>query len=265
MVINVFVGIIIGMEVVWLYMCVMMCLFLTYCHPDIELLSADIHLRHYRSRLILYYHPPASAEELLSLAGFLQSIPPQCLRSCILLGDFNVNLLTQSPLSLELQSIASEMSFTQVVKEPTRFASNSSSLIGHVYLTSPELLLSCITTSPLHFSDQNRLSVSLKVCSHPVTFKRREVWRYKHGDFEKANELLSRFPDVDFRNAPYLWSHWKQNFPLHNASVYCIPSKNVFIRSAPRWLTSDIKCLIKRKSRLFRHAKRSNSIHAWEK
>ena len=134
------------------------------------------------------------------------------------------------------------MSFTQVVKEPTRFASNSNSLIDHVYLTSPELLLSCITTSPLHFSDHNCLSVSLKVSSHPVTFKRREVWRYKHGDFEKANEL-SRFPDVDFRNASYLWSHWKDFFL--STMRQCIPSKNVFIRSTPRWLTSDIKRLIK--------------------
>ena len=39
----------------------------------------------------------------------------------------------------------------------------------------------------------------------------------------------------------------------------------IFIRSAPHWLTSDIKRLIKRKSRLFRCAKRSNSIQAWEK
>ena len=104
------------------------------------------------------------------------------------------------------------MSFIQVVKEHTRFASNSSSLIDHVYLTSPELLLSCITTSPLHFSDHNCLSISLKVSSHPVAFKRCEVWRYKHGDFEKANELLSRFPDVDFRNASSLWTHWKYFF-----------------------------------------------------
>ena len=234
-----------------------------YCHPDIELLSADIHLRHYRSQLILYYRPPALADELHSLAGFLQSIPPQCLRSSILLGDFNVNLLTQSPLSLELQSIASEMSFTQVVKEPTRFANNSSSLIDHVYLTNPELLLSCFTTSPLHFSDHNCLNISLKVYSHPVAFKRRDVWRYKHGDFEKANDLLSCFPDVDFSNASSLWSHWKVFFL--STMRQCIPSKNVFIRSAPRWLTSDIKRLIKRKSRLFRRAKRSNSIQAWEK
>ena len=100
------------------------------------------------------------------------------------------------------------MSFTQVVKEPTRFANNSSSLIDHVYLTNPELLLSCFTTSSLHFSDHNCLNISLKVSSHPVAFKRRDVWRYKHGDFEKANELLSCFPDVDFRNALSLWSHW---------------------------------------------------------
>ena len=58
----------------------MMCLFLTFIAiPDIELLSADIHLRHYRSRLILYYRPPSAlADELHSLAGFLQSILPQC-------------------------------------------------------------------------------------------------------------------------------------------------------------------------------------------
>ena len=143
------------------------------------------------------------------------------------------------------------------------FANNSSSLIDHVYLTNPELLLSCFTTSPLHFSDHNCLNISLKVYSHPVAFKRRDVWRYKHGDFEKANDLLSCFPDVDFRNASSLWSHWKVFFL--STIRQCIPSKNVFIRSAPRWLTSDIKRLIKCKSRLFRRAKRSNSIQVWGK
>ena len=86
----------------------------------------------------------------------------------------------------------------------------------HVCLTNPELLLSCFTTSPLHFSDHNCLNISLKVYSHPVAFKRRVVSRYKHGDFEKANDLLSCFPDVDF----ILMVSLESFFPLHNASVY---------------------------------------------
>ena len=99
----------------------------------------------------------------------------------------------------------------------------------------------------------NCLSISLKVSPHPVPVIRHEVRRCKHGDYDKANNLLSRILDIDFRNASSLWSHWKVIF-LSTMHQY-IPSKNVLTRTAQHWLTSDIKHLIKHKLGLFQCAK----------
>lgn len=44
---------------------------------------------------------------------------PSQLKSCILLSDFNVDLLVNNQLSSELNAMLSSFHFTQVVGEPT--------------------------------------------------------------------------------------------------------------------------------------------------
>lgn len=71
--------------------------------------------------LVLYYRPPSStAEELSLLESYLETIPPTLLCSAILLGDFNINLLSPNHTSHQLHSLTSKMNFTQVVQQPTK-------------------------------------------------------------------------------------------------------------------------------------------------
>ena len=83
------------------------------------------------------------------------------LKSCILLGDFNVDLLLNNQLSNDLTTMLSSFHFTQVVGEPTRLSKNLASLIDHVYLTDSSLLSFCSTSPPLGYSDHRSITLSL--------------------------------------------------------------------------------------------------------
>ena len=81
-----------------------------------------------------------------NLEDALVSLAPFQLKSCILLGDFNVDLLSTNQLSSDLVAMLSKKSTT---------------LIDHVYLTNPSLLSFCFTCPPLGNSDHRSILLSL--------------------------------------------------------------------------------------------------------
>ena len=93
------------------------------CIPSsttLELLFIELNLRQGPLLLALYYRPPSSAPGFADLEDALVSLAPSQLKSCILLGDFNVDLLSTNQLSSDLVAMLSSFHFTQVVSEPTR-------------------------------------------------------------------------------------------------------------------------------------------------
>ena len=68
----------------------------------------------------------------------------------VLLGDFNIDYNnTSHPFHHHLLGFMSTLCLTQVVSEPTRLSSHSSTLIDLVLLSQPPLLISCHTVPPL--------------------------------------------------------------------------------------------------------------------
>jgi len=235
------------------------------CHDTLELLSVEVSLRHHKLLLILYYRPPSStAEDLSLLESYLETIPPTLLRSAILLGDFNINLLSPNYTSHQLHSLTSKMNFTQVVQQPTRIFNNSNSLIDHVYLNEPESLEYCEVTPPLDSSDHNCISISVKRLPRLVNRKRRIIWRYNQADFDTANSLLSEIPydPLQSNSIDSSWAQWKDKFL--SIMSQCIPNKIASIKNEPRWITRKIKLLIKKRSRLFQQAKRGYNPRVWK-
>ena len=109
--------------------------------------------------------------------GYRSDIHPTRLRSTVLLGDFNINLMSATPHTnpcfLPMRDLAGKFNFTQVVTEPTRCTNVFSSMINHVYLSEASLLQSCLTLPPLGSSDHNCLLVKLNwSIPPPVKYKR---------------------------------------------------------------------------------------------
>ena len=81
----------------------------------------------------------------------------------VLLGDFNIDYNnTSHPFHHHLLGFMSTLCLTQVVSEPTRLSSHSSTLIDLVLLSQPPLLISCHTVPPLANSDHHGIHLKLK-------------------------------------------------------------------------------------------------------
>ena len=216
-------------------------------HDTLELISVEISLHHHKLLLILYYRPPSTtAEDLSLLESYLETIPPTLLCSAILLGDFNIYLLSPNHTSHQLSCLTSKMNFTQVVQQPTRTFNTSSSLIDHVYLNDPESLDYCEVTPLLGSSDHNCILVCIKRPPRSVNSKRRTIWRYNLADFDTANSLLSQIPSEPLQPSDIdsSWTQWKDTFL--SIMSQCIPNKVASIKNEPHWLTRKINFSSKR-------------------
>lgn len=86
------------------------------------------------------------------LEATLLKIHPSRLKSAILVGDFNINLMSATPHTnpsfLPMRDLACKLNLSQVATEPTRISGDSSSLIDHAYLSDSSILQSCIPYHP---------------------------------------------------------------------------------------------------------------------
>ena len=138
------------------------------CHPTLELLFVELTLRHGPLSIGLYYCPPSFVHSLTEFEQFLMSLNPSELRSAVFLGDVNINLLSQSPLSQDILSTMLAFHLHQVVSEPTRVSSSSScSLTDHVYISDTSLVNSCFTTPAIGNSDHLSITTILSRRSPP--------------------------------------------------------------------------------------------------
>ena len=69
-------------------------------------------------------HPPPTRDTTLDL-------PPSCANSLLLMGDFNIDILSE--VHLQLFSTEDKLGLKQVVSAPTRTTQSTNTLIDHMY------------------------------------------------------------------------------------------------------------------------------------
>lgn len=164
---------------------------------NLELLIVSFKFSRFVPTLVLMYRPPGVDDiifdELFSV--LCNNIDVSLLNNFVLIGDFNVNLLSCNTHSHKLLSVTNSFSLTQVVTEPTRI-SHSSTLIDLAFLSSLSLLSSCSTVyiPPLANSDHHGLLLSLNIAAtpcQPCAKSKRKLWRYSQADFNLAAEMIN--------------------------------------------------------------------------
>ena len=178
------------------------------------------------------YRPPDSNHLVLdNVNHVLCTMDHTLFSNFVLLGDFNIDYNnTSHPFHHHLLGFMSTLCLTQVVSEPTCLSSHSSTLIDLVLLSQPPILISCHTIPPLANSDHHGIHLKLKTRKQNsnIHATRREVWRYTHADFPKANYLLDELDlgqvfvpsDID-----QSWINWR-SIPVNYGHVHspCYPS-----------------------------------------
>ena len=97
-------------------------------------------------------------------------------------------------------------------------------------------------------------------------FKSRKIWRYAHGDFDHACELLdstdwnSLFSSGDINTC---WSSWKARFL--EVMQLCIPQTTLRTRRNLPWLTKQVIHAIRKRDAIFRRSKKCRSPVTYQK
>ena len=119
---------------------------------SLELVSISILLHNRPLNITCFYWPPSFQSAISDLIDTLSPLGSNFASKNILVGDFNVNV--HSPLFNQISSLASLLSFKQIVADPTHFSSTGSpSTIDLVFVPTSLSSSRAIVTSPIGNSD----------------------------------------------------------------------------------------------------------------
>jgi len=201
----------------------------------------------------VFYRPPSPPPAIFdNLCDILLSVEQSYFSNFVLLGEGNFD--TSHSFYPYLCDLITSFSLSQVVDTPTHFSPNGrSTLIDLVFVPNLHSFSNCSVIPQLSNSNHLGLMVTLKhQYVAPISIPCRSVRRYKHADFDRANELLC---DMDLN--PYdIQMSWKPTFL--DVMEQCIPRSVLPVRNNLLWLTKVIIQLIRKRNHHFRKATRSD-------
>ena len=233
---------------------------------DLEFIFVSLYLCNNRSLYLgAFYRPPSSPISILNtFFDVLCSFDYTYFSNLIIVGDFNVDLSSNTSTCKHLNNVMHSFSLSQVVTEPTHFISeNTSSLIDLVLMSAPEHLKECVTVPPLSNSDHSGISIRLETLTiaHHKRQQKRSIWRYSHADFSTACELLDEINfDHIFASSSIdeCWQRWKETF-LKIMDI-CIPKSTLPTKRSLPWISKEIVQMIKKRNYYHRRYKQSNLL-----
>ena len=105
---------------------------------DLEAIWVEIRVNRKKTILVCsIYQPPVSSCRFMDdFSNMLEIASTEC-KEILVMGDMNINLLSDSSASRRLQSLSEELSLTQLIAEPTRVNKDSKTMIDHIYTSNP--------------------------------------------------------------------------------------------------------------------------------
>ena len=119
--------------------------------------------------------------------------------------------------------------------------------------------------SPLSSSDNCSVLFQIKVPSKVTVQKsKRKVFVYQNTDLDRAYSLFNEFLwELSPNDIDSSWSRWKSHF--FSVVKETIPSKMISTKPNPPWISDDMVRSIRKRSRLYKRAKRSINPDLMEK
>lgn len=109
---------------------------LSVSNSDLELLSISAKLGHNRHiNLFSVYRPPTGRLQpaLDVLNDNITELRKTMSGEIVVLGDFNIDLISNTRQSRGLTGLANALGISQLIRDPTRVTNNSRTLIDHLY------------------------------------------------------------------------------------------------------------------------------------
>ena len=169
-------------------------------------------------------------------------------------------MLTLSPRHI-LSEILNTFGLQNIIDEPTRIGNFRQSLLDPIILSETcKSIDSSVLKVDRSISDHDGCLVSLEI---PVNLKsryKRNVWMYKHGNYDMFNNLISNFPwEETFLNCESVDSAcYKFTETYLDMARQCIPSKSITIRPNDKpWMTSELRKNLRIRDRLHKKSRKT--------
>ena len=185
----------------------------------------------------------------------------------IITGDFNLNVL-HPQTARKINSICTEFSFYQSISQPTHFTENSSSLIDiRLVYNKNYLIVSGVGDPFLNQEIRYHCPIyGIFQFSKPkfVSFTR-HIWNYDQGNYDLLRYKATSFDwDYDRDNDTNIYAN-NINNTVTSIAKECIPNRCINVKpSEPPWINLTIKRHIRKRNRVYRKAKRTNSELDWK-
>ena len=244
----------------------------------VEFLWIEFRIKHFDILCGVCYRPPDN--DSVSLDNFfeyfqlvldkIRQLPKQYL--IVMLGDFNAHYDVANPsgnseVGGKLYSFLESNNLAQLITEPTRVTSNSSTILDLVITNCPERFSASGTLSPPSNCDHSVIFASMNLITHRSRSYKRQVWNFNNVNSADLNCELSQLDwfslcgntnDIDETYSCW-YSHFRSIIDKY------IPLKTVTIRPNDKpWMDSEVRHAIRRRDRLLRIHNIRPSPVTWE-
>lgn len=213
----------------------------------------------------IYRPPHVSAAFINELERILSMLVVEY-DGIIILGDLNVNLLSDSTLGASLKSLFDSFNLVQVINQPTRVTANSESLIDVICLSN-DIGFSYATTHDMsHMTDHCLVSCRLDVSSENsqpqyATFRNLKNINTEEFAFDASSINWTNVVNYDNINdkLTYVNSAIAYLFDMH--APVCTVRINT---KKPAWLTYTLRCMIKLREKAFKRYVKTKKSSDWK-
>ena len=217
----------------------------------------------------LFYRPPnADAVYYSAVEDSIHLASDSGIHDIVITGDFNFNMFN-SQSSRKINSICEQLSFSQMIQEPTHFTEHSSSLIDILIVSNKRHVINCGVSDPfLHQDTRYHCPIYgiLIFCKPKRKAFKRRIWKYEQGNYDLLRQTAAETNWNSLRHNDI--NIYEQNIKEYILSLIdsCIPNKVVTIRPSDLpWITTAIKRQIRKRKRAYRKAKLTDEDRHWVK
>lgn len=216
----------------------------------------------------IVYRPPRSnlLNGLDSLENAVSTVIPLC-DEIIIMGDLNINLLRPDNSVNMLDSFLKSYSFSQVVKQPTRYAGHTFSLIDLIILSDGEMVDGEVMHLDMHGVTDHQLTYCLIRCRVP----RRSPKMVEFRSFRYFDDYLFHSDMINTNwGEVYDAQGLQEKVDLLTEKITCLFDRHAPLRKVrvtkPRapWFTDVLKIMKKERNRLMSKYRRTRSAQDWQ-
>ena len=237
-------------------------------YNDLELICVEILPPKAKPYFVVaWYRPPSDPVETFSKLEQILSFLDKEEKEVILLGDTNCDFTVKEGIAMDsnskhLTSIYELFTFKQLITEPTRITTNSSSIIDHIATTSPRNIVKA-GVIPISLSDHFLVFCVRKfeggVIKDHKTIKTRRIKNFNEqmflNDVASINWLraLGQTDDINI-----VVSNWSNLFSSIIEKHAPVQKMRVSDKYCP-WVNADLRALIKSRDKLKLAASKNKS------